>query len=87
MFEEYKYTLFESGEDGDEYMGPYKTQIDNLNKFFSWDFTAKSLSNDDIIKFYSIMKMPLQDVMDYLVVCKQDKQISDWKKSKNILAL
>jgi hypothetical protein len=31
--------------------------------------------------------MKLQDVLDYLVVCKQQHQVDEWKKSKSLLAL
>lgn len=85
MYEEYEHILFESNKEG--YDGVYKEQVKNIEKFFNWDFICKNLSNDNIKEYYTIQKMKLSDVLDYLVVCKQQNQVNEWKNSKNSIAI
>lgn len=47
----------------------------------------KNLANDNPITFYQLNKMKVQDIFDYLVVAKQQRQIDDWKESKSLLPM
>jgi len=61
--------------------------IENINKFFIWEFTVKTLSNNDILKTRQVRQLPLYEVLDYLSICKQESNVQKMKESKNILAL
>jgi hypothetical protein len=86
MFEEYQYLLFESEKEEDKPL-IYQKQIDDINKFFSWDILALKMSDNNPLIMKEIYKMMLQDILDYLVVSKQSAKIEEYKNSKNMLPL
>jgi len=86
MFEEYKYLLFESEEEKNKPL-IYQKQIDEINKFFSWDILALKISDSNPLVMRQVYNMKLQDVWDYLVVSKQSAKIEEYKNSKNMIPL
>lgn len=65
----------------------YKKQIDEINKFFSWDILCLKMADGNPILMREIYSTRLQDILDYLVVNKQSNQIEEWKNSKNIISI
>lgn len=61
--------------------------IDNINKYFIWEFTVKTLANNDILKTKMVRELPLYEVLDYLSICKQEKNVDEMRSSKNLIPL
>ena len=85
VYELYRDLLFSGDEVREEKV--YQKQIDNINRFFMWDFVQLEMINNDITKMKVVDKYPLQFVLDYLVVRKQDHAVEEMKNSKNALPL
>jgi len=77
--------LFEPKEKGPDLV--YQKQIDEINKFFSWDILALKMSNDNPILMRQIYGSRLRDILDFMVINKQNNKLEEWKNSKNIIAI
>ena len=45
-----------------------------------WYFILKSLSNDDITKLDSVMRIDFQSIINYLLILKQERIVVNLKK-------
>ena len=54
-------------------------------KVFGWELTLKGISKD-AINFYELQSHPLQNILDYLVVENQQREIEKMMSSKSMLA-
>lgn len=77
--------LFGTSNEGNQ--SAYQEQINNINKLFGWYFIMKGLANNDITKIKYITEMPLEDIVNYMVISQQESQVEKYKENKNAIAL
>jgi len=65
----------------------YKKQIEEIEKFFMWEFIMMNLADKDLIKMIELRQLSLADVLDYLVIRKQQNRVDELRDSKNILPI
>jgi len=52
-----------------------------------WEFIMMNLADKDLIKMIELRQLSLADVLDYLVIRKQQNRVDELRDSKNILPI